>query len=147
MTESSQIVVLFWTSYYQDVDFVGFDAEKYWFWKKAPGNRITDNVYDGPFNRCENPIARRCLLTNNRSFLQQSSAVVFHTRDLNLSNDMPWFRSPQQRWIFYFHESPVWRPHNEIFKETFNQILQSLPNLPERYRFNWTMTYRLIYSC
>ena len=119
---------------------MGFDAEKYWFWKKDPDRyRITDNVYDGPFNRCENPVARRCLLTNNRSFLTQSSAVMFHIRDLHLGFDMPWFRSPKQRWIFYNHESPVWT------RQPFNQMLQSLPNLPDHYRFNWTMTYRLIH--
>jgi hypothetical protein len=137
----SQIVVLFWTSYYQEIEFVGFDAEKYWFWKKATDDRkTTDNVYDGPFNRCENPAARRCLLTNNRSLLQQSSAVMFHIRDLHLSFDMPWYRSLQQRWIFFNQESPVWT------MQPFNQMLQNLPNLAEQYRFNWTMTYRLINS-
>ena len=136
---NDEILVLFWTSYYHSIDYVGFESERYWFSKKAPDNRITDNVYDGPFHRCENPVARRCVLTNNRSLLQQSAAVIFHIRDLHLSIDMPWYRSPQQRWVFYLHESPIYTRQN------FNQHLDNLPNLPDQLRFNWTMTYRCIY--
>ena len=75
--------------------------------------------------------ANRCRLTNNRSLIEQSDAIIFHIRDLNVASDMPTFRSAQQRWVFYIVESP---PH------TFQE--ETLKYLPQHYWFNWTFTYR-----
>ena len=121
MKEERKVYILFWTTYFSSKNVIG-DATQ--------GFNFGQSDWDGsePFRRCENPMAQRCHLINNRSMLQQSDAIMFHIRDLHF-DDMPSFRSPQQRWIFYLLESPI---HTE----------RNLENIPQRLQFNWTMTYR-----
>ncbi|GIX91502.1 alpha-(1,3)-fucosyltransferase fut-6 [Caerostris extrusa] len=70
---------------------------------------------------------RNCRVTTDRSRLKESDAVVFHARDMSLS-DLPPVRYPHQRWVFYCLESP---PYSDF------PGLQHMRNM-----FNWTMTYR-----
>ena len=94
-----------------------------WFEKSPP---FADSYFDGcpaPYNRCQ--------LSRNPSVLEESHAVIFHIPDFNVS-DMPSFRSPEQRWIFYSWESPIHYPLSEI----------QLKHVPPHYRFNLTFTYR-----
>lgn len=66
-----------------------------------------------------------CLLTNNLSLVNYSSAIVFHPSDTSM-DDVPVYRHPHQRYVFYLLESPQ------------NTVLTHIP--PDF--FNWTMTYR-----
>ena len=93
-----------------------------WF-NQNPPNLHLENC-PVPFNRCR--------LTTNRSLIKESDAVIFHTYDMNLTSDMPTFRSPLQRWCYFAMESPM---HSGSEKD--------LQNLPPHFRFNWTLTYRL----
>lgn len=68
-----------------------------------------------------------CYLTNDRSYLSQSSAVIFHMRDFSWF-DIPDKRKRQQRYVFQLYESPLYTWKN----------LYKMPGF-----FNWTMTYRL----
>lgn len=104
-------MVLFWTKYFESDSFV-------------QGNT------HGMFKYCTAP-ANRCRLTNNRSLIEQSAAVVYHIRDFSV-DDLPKFRSPKQRWVFFLMESPKYTHKDEMLK-----------NLTEKNYFNWTMTYRL----
>ena len=105
-----KVNVLFWTKYYDSDHFVR-GHEK------------------GLFQDCPS-LADRCRLTNDRSLIEESAAVIFHMRDFNVA-DLPKFRSPEQRWVFFLMESPPHTHREEILK-----------NLPPKYQFNWTMTYR-----
>ena len=97
-------LVLFWTAFFQREDFfVGMETK--------------------PFLECQ---VRQCFTTNDRSLLNQSDAVIFHIRDLSMS-DLPNMRFGHQRWIFFLLESP-------------SNTYRSLDNLDSL--FNWTMTYR-----
>ena len=107
----AKVSVLFWTKYYgEDSNVRGHN--------------------EGMAGHCP-ALADRCQLTNNRSQIEESAAVIFHMRDFNV-DDMPKFRSPEQRWVFYLIESPP-HTHNE----------ETLKNLPQQFLFNWTLTYRL----
>lgn len=68
-----------------------------------------------------------CLLTNNRSFVNESSSVIFHIRDL-LLYDLPTHRYHWQRYVYQLYESPQ---HTDLDLHEFSGY------------FNWTMTYRL----
>ena len=109
--EEKVLPVLFWTKY--------FDSDKF----------VLDNM-EGMFKYCPAP-ANRCRLTNNRSLIEESAALIFHIRDFNV-DDLPKFRSPEQRWVFFLMESPKYTHKDEILK-----------NLHPNYTFNWTLTYRL----
>ncbi|GFY63619.1 alpha-(1,3)-fucosyltransferase C [Trichonephila inaurata madagascariensis] len=76
------------------------------------------------FQHCD---CRNCEVTTDRSRLSESDAVIFHARDMSLS-DLPSIRYPHQRWVFYCLESP---PYSDF------PGLQHMKNM-----FNWTMTYR-----
>ena len=128
--KNHQVVILFWTKYFGKSDF---------FSDRTRVFRFSRNLSE-PFERCEEPEAHRCVITNNRSLLGESDAVIFHIRDLNIDNDMPFRRWPNQRWIFYLLESP---PHTGKRNQR-HKAKQQLMNLPHSYRFNWTMTYRFI---
>ena len=105
-----KVSVLFWTKYF------GSD------------NYVQENT-EGMFKYCPAP-ANRCQLTNDRSLIEESAAVIYHIRDFDV-DDLPKFRSPKQRWVFFLMESPRYTHKDEILK-----------NLSQKYRFNWTMTYR-----
>ncbi|CAN8002624.1 unnamed protein product [Ixodes hexagonus] len=68
-----------------------------------------------------------CLFTRRRSHLKSSAAILFHGKDIHL-DDMPNYRSPQQRWIFFSLEPPTATPL---------PMLKKLDGF-----FNMTMTYR-----
>jgi len=107
---NTKVNVLFWTKYYDSDHFVR-GHEK------------------GLFQDCP-ALADRCILSNDRSLIEESAAVIFHMRDFNI-DDLPKFRSPEQRWVFFLMESPPHTHREEMLKY-----------LPPKYFFNWTMTYR-----
>ncbi|CAL1281224.1 unnamed protein product [Larinioides sclopetarius] len=96
-------LILLWTSFFD-------------YWGYFPQENLQQ------CRRCRN-----CRITTDRSKLKESDAVIFHARDMSLS-DLPPVRYPHQRWIFYCLESP---PYSD-----FNGLLHM------RNMFNWTMTYR-----
>lgn len=68
-----------------------------------------------------------CEVTSDRNRLKESHAVIFHIRTMSLL-DLPPFRLPHQKWIFFSLEPP---PQSYF------------PGFHFMYRmFNWTMTYR-----
>lgn len=87
-----------------------------WFWGPPE---------EGPLKTCSRP---NCFLTNNHSMLNQSSAVVFHSRNINW-RDMPAQRHSNQSFVFFNWEPPYRTGGN--FSEEWKK----------RY-FNLTMTYR-----
>lgn len=115
-----EVTILFWTKYYNNENFFDDGLETFNFIHNKP---------NGMFEHCPPP-ANRCRLTNNRSMVNQSEAIIFHVRDLE-GLKWPEFRSPEQRWIFFNQESP-----NFTFQEKL------LKNLSKNLRFNWTQTYR-----
>ena len=119
------ITIIFWTKYHGSDKFITDYSEDFTFNKETNA--------EGMFDRCPPP-ANRCRLTTNRSLIQQSEAVIFHIRDLE-GISWPKFRSPEQRWIFWNLESPM---------HTFNP--QQLKNLPPHLHFNWTLTYRYLFT-
>lgn len=106
-TPSVPKVILYWTKFFILDDFaVGM------------GNL--------PFISCN----KTCFTTNDRKFINQSDAIIFHARDLN-PDDLPpasW-RLPHQVYVFFLLESPI---HTDL-------------DLLRKYfvgYFNLTMTYR-----
>nr|CAH0103436.1 unnamed protein product [Daphnia galeata] len=71
-----------------------------------------------------------CLLTNDRSLLNSSDAVIFHINDFD-DRDLPdpRHRLPHQRFVFYNYETMAGFEDYPMFNKTKNY-------------FNWTMTYR-----
>lgn len=68
----------------------------------------------------------RCILTDNRTLINESDAILIHMRDIQTPNQLPKYRQSHQRWVFYLLESPY---HTDINLTLFNGI------------FNWTSTY------
>lgn len=99
--------ILLWTSFYGT-------------WIGSLNNSRTGEMLTA---RC----SRSCILTNDRSRLESSDAVVFHIRDIDMTS-LPQRRSPFQKWVFWSMEPP---PYSVFagFKYMMNM-------------FNWTMTYR-----
>ncbi|OQV24669.1 putative Alpha-(1,3)-fucosyltransferase C [Hypsibius exemplaris] len=97
-------VILFWTKFFDD-DFVTY---------------MNFDVHSCP--------VRNCLLTSDRGYLRDSSAVVFHGRNLD-SSDLPAVRSPSQSFVFYLLEAP-YMMYNLLQKEVWLGF------------FNLTWTYR-----
>ena len=97
------------------------------FWDKAPNIKMGSTI----FETC--PITN-CLITNNTeqlSSISQYDAMIFHMADIERlkSWELPnqQYRSPYQRYILFFLESPQnWRVNFDQYNEFFN----------------WTMTYR-----
>jgi alpha-1,3-fucosyltransferase len=100
-------IILYWTKYYDEIDF---------------GNA---GLGGKPFAHCDDDGG--CLATNDRGLLNDSDAVIFQARSINLS-DLPKWRRPHQHFIFFEVESPA---HVYKFKDSFF-----------RDYFNRTMTYR-----
>lgn len=78
-------------------------------------------------NRLESCPHLNCTLTNDRSLIHKTSAVIYHINDLEWK-DIPKIRFNNQRYVFLLHESPLHTDHDVNIKESF---------------FNWTMTYRV----
>lgn len=98
-------IILFWTPFFGHLKYnIGYGRD--------------------PFKNC--PVSN-CATTNQRSFLNRSSAVIFHPVEFS-DLDLPQARSPQQLWVFFMLESP---PHTGgVFTESTRGL------------FNITMTYR-----
>lgn len=103
LTMKDSKLILLWTPFFE-------------YWNYLPKEHFSQ------CSRCKN-----CEVTTDRSKLLESDAVIFHARDMSIT-DMPPFRLPHQRWIFYCLESP---PYSD-----FPGLLYTT-NM-----FNWTMTYR-----
>lgn len=103
LTMKDSKLILLWTSFFE-------------YWNYLPKEN---------FNQCSR--CKNCEVTTDKSKLLESDAVIFHARDMSVT-DMPPFRLPHQRWIFYCLESP---PYSD-----FPGLLYT-SNM-----FNWTMTYR-----
>uniref|UniRef100_A0A5S6QVX2 Fucosyltransferase n=1 Tax=Trichuris muris TaxID=70415 RepID=A0A5S6QVX2_TRIMR len=71
-----------------------------------------------------------CHITHNRSALATSSAVVFHDRDVSVS-DLPGERLPGQHFVFFLLESPY-----HVSGEAFNQLSTNFYTLTMGYRRN-----------
>uniref|UniRef100_L7LU98 Fucosyltransferase n=1 Tax=Rhipicephalus pulchellus TaxID=72859 RepID=L7LU98_RHIPC len=69
----------------------------------------------------------KCLVTNDRRMVEYSDVVLFHVRDMNIT-DFPPKRLSWQKWTFYLMEPPS----NTEFRD-FNLVNDT---------FNWTMSYR-----
>ncbi|KAI9562684.1 hypothetical protein GHT06_010138 [Daphnia sinensis] len=105
-----KLIILYWTKYFGTADF-GFGTGR------------------APFIEC--PDRGACLTTTDRSFVNDSDAIIFHARDINV-NDLPpdGWRRPHQHYIFLLYESPE------------NTNLDMLRQPLFRHYFNRTMTYR-----
>ena len=102
--------ILYWNS------FFGFDDFNFGFKQQ-------------PFIDAKCPIAT-CFLTNDRTLFNQSDVVIFSVQQLNVT-DLPAYRLPHQRFVFFEMESP-----------TTTDPLPLLHNFTRYGFFNWTMTYR-----
>ncbi|GAV08982.1 hypothetical protein RvY_18594 [Ramazzottius varieornatus] len=105
-----QPLILYWTKYYNH----DFNSRQQIYQEAVHGLRSC------PVNNC--------VITSNRSMLNQSSAVIFHVRDMQWEK-LPAYRDPQQYYVFHLLESPR---HTEM----------SLASLAPGF-FNLTFTYRL----
>jgi Fucosyltransferase, N-terminal len=105
--------ILFWTTWFGMDDPFGYG------WKFG----------DALFKNCT---VSNCIATKNRSMLNESDAVMFHTWDYDLKmNDLPQQRFPHQRYIMYHTGPPTFLP---------NRVLNPIPP----HFFNWTFTPRRI---
>ncbi|CAN7984400.1 unnamed protein product [Ixodes hexagonus] len=99
--------ILLWTSFYG-----------LWF-----GSLNNSRTGEAMTTRCEH----LCVVTNDRSLLKYSDAVVFHVVNID-TNDLPQMRYPFQKWVFWSMEPPPYSAFSD-----FNNTMII---------FNWTMTYR-----
>lgn len=84
----------------------------------------TQWVKDDHFKYCPES---RCIVTEDKSLLLYSDAVLFHERDIGGRDQMPRVRTSEQRWIWLTQETAM---NLEAPLSDYNGI------------FNWTMTYR-----
>ena len=98
-------VILRWTKYYGKE------------WKVPAGNQIFEDL------QCPQ---RHCFITDNKSAVKESDALLVHMRDIVDPSELPRYRRPDQRWVFYLLESPY---HTKVNLTKFNGL------------FNWTSTY------
>ncbi|OQV17659.1 putative Alpha-(1,3)-fucosyltransferase C [Hypsibius exemplaris] len=94
------------------------------FWTKFFGDDFSTHINFDVVNSC--PV-HNCFLTSDRSYLHDSTAVVFHA-DLE-ATDLPLTRSVNQSFVFYLLESPF--KHLGRFRQQ-----------PYKGYFNLTWTYR-----
>lgn len=100
-SDTAAITILYWTQYFQEP-------------KDLSSSLIA----------CQN---FKCVCTNDRNYLDVSSAVLFHARDFYFI-DRPKIKRRGQKFVFASHESP---------QLTFVPLQQ----IPMEF-FDWTMTYR-----
>ncbi|XP_065321365.1 uncharacterized protein LOC135928829 [Gordionus sp. m RMFG-2023] len=88
------------------------------------------NMGRAPFKNCK---YSSCSILNNKTYLSNSDALIFHLRDMEFQ-DLPFKnRSYEQIWIFYMMESPIL---------TCSINPEEICNLEKYdYVFNWTVTY------
>ncbi len=116
-----QVFIVLWTKMFTKDNLVYDVTNTFYF--------DANGYAEGMFDSCQPP-ANRCRVTNNRSLIEQSEAVLFHIQDVK-GIKWPEFRSPEQRWIFFNTESPL---------HTYTG--DQLKNLSPHLHFNWTFTYR-----
>ena len=107
-SNSGEKIILFWTLFFGRADVFGL------------------GLGSEGFSYCP---TSQCFVTTDRSLLELSDAVIFHPRDLD-PNDMPRYRLPHQRWVFFNYEPPVYTTSVPRLFENISSV------------FNWTMTYR-----
>ena len=98
-TDSSSKLILLWTQWFDNPSFV------YGIGYKKPFE----------INKC--PVTN-CEITNDRSRLNESNMIVFHMRDPVY--EFPSYRTSNQRWVFYLHESPIYSSDYETLNNLFN---------------------------
>ena len=104
--------ILFWTTYFKREDFsFGIGHEPF----VTAGCRVTN-----------------CIATSDRSFINESDAVMFHPINYDPS-DVPPHRLSHQRYVFLFYEADD--------EESSYRALPIFRHPPPGY-FNWSMTYR-----
>lgn len=99
-----------------------------WFGQSEWYDNIGSRLYE-TMEACSN--AKNCLLTYEKSWLNQAAALVFHGRDVELNaryspNELRKLRKsvpPSQKWIFLSHENPkkdvgIYKPYDGIFNWT-----------------------------
>ena len=100
--------ILFWTSWFGGVD--------------------VESDLNIKFDTC--PV--NCRIALKRNMIKESDAVIFHILSEDELRELPTYRRPDQRFIFFTFESPIGPVTNrKVYKI-----------LPRNY-FNWTATYRL----
>lgn len=109
-------IILFWTPYYDRADFtIGFGQNPF----IQAGCKVTN-----------------CETTADRSMLNRSSAVIFHSLQFKKKDRPdPSTRLPSQRYIFYLYETI---PNTSV--PCIGKCLPSHEYTP--HYFNWTMTHR-----
>ncbi|KZS14701.1 putative Alpha1,3-fucosyltransferase C [Daphnia magna] len=106
LTNSTKII-LYWNAYFNRTDMMfGFGQQPF----VDAGCKITN-----------------CVATNDRNLLNQSDGVMIHAGNY-LEDDLPTYRFPHQRFIFYNYET---LPGGS-----------SLPCFSRPHFYNWTMTFR-----
>ncbi|KAH9376371.1 hypothetical protein HPB48_001758 [Haemaphysalis longicornis] len=100
-------VILIWTKLHE---------YQYTFFLKKPSEELN---YTG--------CPKRCRIIDDRSKLSISDGVVFHGKDINVS-DMPRTRLQHQKWVYWSAEPPPLS-----FPDSLKQLNDT---------FNWTMSYR-----
>ena len=104
--------ILFWTTYFDWKDFeFGMGQEPF----VRAGCRVTN-----------------CMTTNDRRFLNDSDALLFHPINYDPVNDVPPHRNPRQRYVFLFYEAETSGRIYPVFQHSATH----------KGFFNWTMTYR-----
>ena len=68
-----------------------------------------------------------CLLTDDRRYLDNSDAVLFHWRDID-TKDIPQRHRSDQKWVLY-----NWEPPHYTFEEVIKPLIKDI---------DWWMTYR-----
>ena len=107
--------ILYWTGFYPSKDFMfGFGQKPF----IDIGCKVNN-----------------CVTTDDRTKLNESDAIIFHFHRYNYNvNDMPPFRLPHQRYIFYLYEALA---HDVEMPFSFAQFANRTANF-----FNWTMSHR-----
>jgi alpha-1,3-fucosyltransferase len=72
------------------------------------------------------------MTTNDRRFLNDSDALLFHPINYDPVNDVPPHRNPRQRYVFLFYEAETSGRIYPVFQHSATH----------KGFFNWTMTYR-----
>lgn len=111
-------------------EYIAAKNETILFWTLFYGGQFLPgtDLYEEAVRDLKTCPYSNCLVTNDRSKIQEAGAVVFHIREFEPPYDAPTYRSPEQYYLFYNLESPI---------HTFAQM-----SAMEGF-FNLTFTYRL----
>jgi alpha-1,3-fucosyltransferase len=98
------VKILYWTPFYTDKKWYGYGS--------------------APFRNCE---YSSCTATSDKQEQNTSDVILIHMRSIKAPEFLPGWRSPDQAWVMYTHESPA---HSVIPYAPFNHV------------FNASMTYK-----